>query len=104
MVLLVAVYLLQQITNTIKSSDRLSTAANTVYQLEVKNRQLKQKLSQIQSAHFIEEQARNKLGLAKNGETIVIIPAEKLKQILGASQSAKVRLPNWLGWWRVFFQ
>lgn len=101
--LLIAYNLLSQITNAVRSSDRLSGAADKVYRLEAENRQLKAKLVQIQSVQFIEEQARNKLGLTKQGETIVVIPEEKLRQILGASQSAQVRLPNWSGWWRLFF-
>lgn len=90
--------------DAVKSSERLSQAADTVYQLEAKNKELKKKLTQIQSPQFIEEQARNKLGLSKAGETIVIIPEEKLRQVLGATQSAQVRLPNWLGWFKVFFK
>lgn len=104
-VLLVFYNLLRQINEAVKSGERLSEAADTVYRLEAKNRELKQKLSQIQSSQFIEEQARNKLGLSKSGETVVIIPDEKLKSVLGATSSAQtVRLPNWLGWWKVFFR
>lgn len=103
-VLLVAYNLIRQITDALRSSERLSLAAETVYKLEAKNRELKKKLTQIQSPEFIEQQARDKLGLSKNGETIVIITEDQLKQVMGASESAKVRLPNWLGWWRVFFR
>ena len=93
-----------QITNALKSSDRLSDQAEVVFQMEAKNRELKKKLSQIQSKEFIEQQARNKLGLGKPGETLVIIPEEKLQQVLGASQAAQPkRVANWLGWFRVFF-
>lgn len=104
LVLVIAYNLLVQITDALRQGERLSAAADRVYRLEGKNRQLKKKFSQIQSAEFIEEQARNKLGLGKAGETIVIIPEDKLKSVLGASQSAEIRLPNWLGWWRVFFK
>ncbi len=103
--MVIAFNLVAQILNTIKSGDRLSIQAEIVYNLEAKNRELKKKLTHIQSPQFIEEQARNKLGLSKSGETIVVIPEEKLKQVLGASNSAQiVRLPNWLGWFRVFFK
>lgn len=104
LVLVIAYNLLNQITDALRSSDRLSAQAETVYKLEDKNRQLKKKLTQIQSAQFIEEQARDKLGLGKAGETTVIIPEEKLKSVLEASQSAEIRLPNWLGWLKVFFR
>ena len=103
-VLIIAYNLLVQITDALRSGDRLSSAAETVFKLEAKNRELKNKLSSVQSQEYIEEQARNKLGLGKPGETVVIIPDDKLKLVLGASQSAQIRLPNWLGWWKVFFK
>ncbi len=103
-VLVIALNLVSQIMSAVKSGDRLSSAADIVYKLEVKNKQLQKKLTQIKSQEFIEEQARDKLGLTRKGETIVIIPEEKLKLILGASESAKPRFPNWLGWFKVFFK
>lgn len=103
--LVVAYNLLTQIMGAAKYGERLSQAAETLYELEIKNKELKKKLSDIQSPEFIEKEARNKLGLSKKGETVVVITEEKIKQILGASGSAQeVRLPNWLGWFRVFFK
>lgn len=103
--LAIAYNLINQIINSTKSGDRLSAAADTVYKLEIKNKELKKKLAQIQSPDFIEQQARDKLGLGKKGETLVIIPEETLKFVLGASKSAvEIRLPNWLGWLRVFWK
>lgn len=101
--LVVAYNLVIQIMAAVKSGERLSQAADTVYKLEAKNKELRKKLAEIQSSEFIEEQARDKLGLSKKGETVVIIPEEKLKLVLGASQAAQVRLPNWLGWLKVFW-
>ena len=96
--------MVSQILEAAKSGERLSKAADEVFQLENKNKELKKELVDSQSPQFIEERARNKLGLGKIGETLVIIPDEKIKQILGASHSAAIaRLPNWLGWWKVFF-
>src|SRR5437660_2182099 len=57
--------LLKQITDALKSGERLSSQAEAVYNLEAKNKVLKKKLSQIQAPEFIEETARNKLGLGK---------------------------------------
>lgn len=101
----IAYNLLNQIFNALKSEERLSLATETLHQLEVENKQLKQRLEEILSKEFIEEQARNKLNLGKKGETIIIIPEEKLKEVMGASNSAQeARLPNWLGWLRLFFK
>lgn len=101
--LVIAYKLLVQISDALKSSERLSKQAEAVYKLEAKNKQLKKKLSEVQSADFIEQQARDKLGLGKPGETVVIIPEDKIKEVLGTSGSAEVRLPNWLGWLKVFW-
>lgn len=104
LVLIVAYNLIIQIADAVRSQERLSAQAETVYKLEAKNRELKNKLSQIQSTEFIEEQARNKLGLSKEGETLVIIPEDILKLVMGVSSSAQIsRLPNWLGWLKLFW-
>ncbi len=100
---IIAYNLLVQITKALGSGERLSAQAEAVYKLEAKNKELKEKLKNVLSSGFIEEQSRNKLGLSKIGETIVIISEEKLKEVMGTSQSAIIRLPNWLGWLRVFF-
>ena len=104
LVLIFAYNLLGQISESLRSSERLSNQANSVYKLEAENRELKKQFEEIQSPEFIEQQARDKLGLSKVGETIIIIPDEKLKSVLSASESAKVtRLPNYQGWLRVFW-
>lgn len=97
--------LLSQILEALKSGDRLSSEAETLYQLEAKNRQLKKKLEEIKSPDFVEQQARNKLGLGKPGETVIIIPQEAIEEVLATSSAQEEnRLPNPLGWWRVFFK
>lgn len=104
LVLIVFYNLITQISDSLRSSERLAAQAETVNKLELESRLLKEKLNNTESPEFIEEQARNKLGLSKSGETIVIIPDEKLKQVLIASESAEeVRLPNWQGWLKVFW-
>ncbi len=104
-VLFIAYNLINQIIEATRSGERLSEAADTMYKLEAKNKELKNKLSQVQSPEFIEEAIRNQLGFSKKGETVVVIPEDKLTSVLGASQSAAVvRLPNWLGWVKVFFR
>lgn len=103
--LIIAYNLIHQISDALRSGDRLNQEVSNLSDLQAKNSELKNKISEVNSDIFIEEQARNKLGLGKKGETVVIIPDNKIKQVLGASESAQeVRLPNWLGWWKVFFR
>lgn len=104
-VLVIAYNLINQISAAFKSGERLTKEAEKLYQLEAKNKQLKQKLSEVESGNFIETQARDKLGLSKKGETVVIIPQHKINEVLEASSSAQsTKLPNWLGWLKVFFR
>ena len=96
--------LVLQITSTLKSGDKLQIATEEIHLLEIENQNLRKKLFEAKSPFFLEKIARDKLGFAKEGETIVIIPDKKVNEILGASQSAQeVRLPNWLGWFRLFW-
>lgn len=102
--LVIAYNLLKQIAETLDSSKRLGRVVDEIKKLEVKNKELKKTLEEIKSPEFVEEQARNKLGLVKPGETMVIISDVKLKQILESSASANEnRLPNWLGWLKLFW-
>ncbi len=104
-VLIVVYNLVNQIFEAMHSGERLTQAADSLYKLQTENRQLQDKLAQINTPQFIEEQARDKLGLSKKGETVVIIPDDRLNRVLGISRLApEVKLPNWLGWWRVFFR
>ena len=104
-VLVIAYNLLVQITQSVKSGERLSQATEQVFKLQNKNKELKKKLTQIQSWDFIEAEARDKLGLSKKGETAIIIPENTLKLVIDASNSAQtIRSPNPLGWWKVFFR
>ena len=88
----------------LRTGDRLSQVVEELQTLEIKNKELKNQLLEAKSAQFIEAIARDKLGLAKEGETIVVIPEERINQILGLSKKIEeIKLPNWLGWIKVFF-
>jgi cell division protein DivIC len=105
-VLIIAYNLIGQIFTTLKSGERLKTATDELYTLEKKNQELKKKLTQTKTQDFIEQQARDKLGLGKGSETIVIIPDSKIDQVLGVSKEqiqSEIKLSNWQGWLKLFF-
>ncbi len=103
-VLTISYNIIGQIFHALKSGDRLNQEVEKLKSLEVKNNQLKDQLLQVKSIAFIEQQARDKLGLARDGETVVVIPPDKLKQVLGLSKEKEieVKLPNWMGWLKLF--
>ncbi len=90
----------------LRAADRLTEAVNKLHDLEIKNAELKNKLKIVSSVEFIEKQARDKLNLAKEGDTIVVISEEKLKQVIRAQRDSlpELNLPNYLLWWRLFFK
>lgn len=78
-------------------------AVEEVNNLQTENRELKNKLSQVNTAQFTEEIARNQLNMAKEGETIVVIPDELIEKVLGADiKPIEIKMPNWQGWLKLF--
>jgi cell division protein FtsB len=63
------------------------------------NIELKTKLTYVNSEQFIEEEARNKLFMVKEGESSVIVP-----KILGEKKEVvkAPELPNWQKWLNLF--
>lgn len=103
-VLLIIIYsLVSQIFNAFRSGDRLTAELEKLHQIQVKNAALKKNLAAAQSPDFIEQQARNELGLAKEGEVTVVIPEELIQKTLSQQSINLPRLPNPIGWWQVFF-
>lgn len=71
-------------------------------ELEAKNADLMVRLKEATTSAFVERQARNKLGLVKEGETVVILDAEKVGK-LRLGKEGDDALPLWKQWWGLFF-
>lgn len=69
--------------------------------VEAENAKLKQQLSEVQSPQFVEKQAREKLGLVKEGESVVLMPQSSESSQIEAPNEQN--LPNWQKWWKLFF-
>lgn len=69
--------------------------------LMAKNRQLQQELKEATGPAFIERAARDKLGLVREGETVVIM--DKSKILDPNNQKNPLELPSWKQWWSLFF-
>jgi cell division protein DivIC len=101
----IIIFLLIVIRNLIMSISSLSgetTVTSLKSELDEKKKEnafLKQQLKNVQTEAFIEQEARNKLGLVKEGEYIVLLPPPEEEQ-----QKAKIKdKPNWQKWWDLFF-
>ena len=96
----------------IKSLKRINEGRALVRRNEAKlekirkeNEKLEEQLKIIQSDEFVEKQLRNKLGLVKEGEIVVVLPeadiVKKLSPIIPEEEEAKPR-PNWQKWIELF--
>ena len=82
-----------------KAGGRVEEAAGKLEELKIKNEKFKRELEYVRSGEFIEKEAREKLGMAKAGEVVVILP--KLEERQGEKKEEEV--PNWKKWQRLFF-
>jgi len=87
----------------LKAGDRLKQAQLKVQNLEEESVKLQEQKDYYQSEEFVEEQARNKLNLSKEGETVVVLPAN-VRELVGRQKSKEPeKIPNWKKWQRLFF-
>ena len=76
-----------------------------VEKMKADNAALQAQIAQIQSPEFIESQIRNKLGLVKPGEAIVVLPdADTLRKLAPQMPVEEDSLPdpNWKKWEKLF--
>lgn len=94
----------RQISDAMLAGNRLDQAASELSQLQKKNNELQGRLKEVQTIGFIEKEARDKLNLSRNGETVVVIPDSEISRVLGLSSKVEeIKLPNWQGWLKLFF-
>jgi cell division protein FtsB len=85
---------------------KIDEAQGRVDKLRDENEALRKRLTETQSEAFMEAQLRDKLGLSKEGETIVVLPdPDTLKKIAPAMPEEEETLPdpNWKRWLKLFF-
>jgi len=83
------------------TSQEVTEAGSRLEKLKEENESLKQELEYKKSEQFAEQEIRNKLGLAKKGEAVVVLPKRDSEQ--SSVLSGKLDKPNWEKWWNLFF-
>lgn len=76
-----------------------------IAKMEAENERIERELSKAQSPEFVEKEVRNKLGLVKEGETIVVLPDEEtLKKLAPQILDEEDTLPdpNYRKWFKLF--
>jgi len=89
---------------------RINRAIDDAYfaleELDKKNRDLADQIKFVRSEDYIEKQARDKLGLAKEGEIVVVLPdsetLRKLSPRIERELENEIPLQNWQKWLKLF--
>ena len=101
-VLLVAISsinLLRSVLETRASLGRLNRLQEEVSKLAVSADSLKKEVAYKESTEFLEREARDKLGLVKSGEVLVVLPDSDSVLVDNVPTPPKVdKTPNWKKW------
>lgn len=76
-----------------------------VEKIQKENEELQTQITEAQSQEFIDKQIRDRLGLTKAGETIVILPDEQIVRSMAPSMEDDEKIfldPNWKKWVKLF--
>ena len=77
-----------------------------VEKMQVDNTKLEEQVAEAQGSEFIEKQIRDKLGLVKPGEAIVVLPDPEILKKLAPQEISEEDVlpdPNWKKWEKLFF-
>lgn len=100
--LLVTIFgLSQSVVRLIDRKGLLKTKQEELVRLKKEQETLQNKLKIAQTPEFIEKEARERLNLAKVGETIILVEEEETQaQTIPKEMTI---IPNWKKWWNLFF-
>lgn len=85
-----------------KKQDIVAERQAKLSEVEAEHIALKRRLEEAKTESFVERMAREKLGLVKEGETIVIVDKSQNSN-LNDQEKPEENTPNWKRWWALFF-
>lgn len=100
------VSLTRNIVKVREAKERLKEKEEYIEKTRKENEELGQRVDIFKSEEFIEKQLRDKLGLAKEGEIIIVLPDEETISKFAPSDEKEEEIlpdPNWKKWLKLFF-
>jgi cell division protein FtsB len=104
-ILLLIISLARNITKIRQAQEKIQEKKEEVEKLEERNKKLKEQFEKVSSEEFAERELRDKLGLAKEGEIIIVLPDEAtLRKLIPELKEEEEVLPdpNWKKWLKLF--
>ena len=106
LIILLALSVVRSIGNRAQIQSEIAAEAAKVAKMKEDNQRLEAQIAQTQGDEFIDREIRNKLGLVKTGEAIVVLPdSDVLKKLAPVTPLDLETLPdpNWKKWEKLFF-
>jgi len=82
-----------------KAGDKVEVARKELAEVQAEQEKLKAQLEYVQSDEFVEREAREKLGLGKPGEEVVIVPSPPNPKSQAPNSKTEA---NWHKWWKLY--
>jgi len=104
--LVLSISLIRNIIKISQAGKVVGEASLRVEMLKEENLKLQERLNEVQGEAYVEKELRDKLGLAKEGETILVLPEEDIVRSLApkpAEEEETLPDPNWKKWLKLFF-
>ena len=106
LILILALSVLKNVKRDAQINNQVQAEKVKLAKIQADNDKLTQELAQTQNPNFIEKEVRDKLGLGKEGEAIVVLPDEDTLRKLAPQMPLEVDTlpdPNWVKWEKLFF-
>lgn len=97
--------LFRNISNVKKVEKKIADKEKEVQAVKKEQEDLQKKLEYTQSQEFIEKQLRDKLGMAKTGEIVLVLPPPEVLRNMAPKYSEEEAVlpdPNWKRWLKLF--
>ena len=104
-VLLALLSLVRNVLRISQSKEKIRESQERVEELKRESERLAREIEKVQSEVYIEAQLRDKLGLVKEGEIIVVLPEEEiLRKLAPIIPEEEETLPDpiWRKWLKLF--
>lgn len=86
--------------HTLEDKNTAETLRKKLAEEKKKNTFLKERLFYVETNNFVEEEAREKLGMSKPGEYLIIAPTSTPPDKTDIEVN---NMPNWQKWLKLFF-
>jgi len=106
LVVILLVSTVKNINRVLSIRKQVEEEKQRVEKMQSDNAKLQVQIMEAQGSEFIEKQIRDKLGLTKTGEVVVILPDESIVKRLAPPVTLDDETlpdPNWLKWKKLFF-